>query len=378
MLSITKPAADQQRTVAVFMSFSGDGGVERMVTHLLRGFIDQGVAVDLVLAKAKGSMLDRVPAEVNIIKLGTQHTFASLPALVRYLKSRQPRALLVAKHRAGIVAFIARRLARYRGRVILRLGTTVSAALKGKNAIQKALWYGSMRFFYRGADAIVAVSEGVRQDVLMITHLPPEKITVIRNPVVTPAMQVMAQQPVDHPWLQSGSVPVILASGRFTRQKGFKDLIQAFARVHAQLPCRLIILGRGREQQDYEQLAAQLNVAEAISLPGFVANPYAYLAHAQLFVLSSYWEGSPNVLTEAMALGVPVVATDCPSGPREILRDGRYGPLVPMGDIEGLAQAMLMTLRQPLPAAKLHEAVADYHVDVSAAAYLAALGLMIS
>ena len=356
--------------IAVFMAFSGDGGVERMVTQLLQGFIDEGHSVDLVLAKARGSFIERVPAQVNIIRLGSEHTYTSLPALIRYLKTSRPRAVLVAKHRAGIIAVLARLLSRYRGRIVLRLGTTVSAALQGKGWLRRVIWYGSMRYFYRGIDHVVAVSEGVRQDVLQITGLAPERISVIRNPVVTSAMQGLARQPVDHPWLQGGGVPVILASGRFTRQKDFPTLIRAFARVHGQLRCRLMILGRGGQQAQYQQLADELGVGDDINFPGFVSNSYAYMSRVQLFVLSSLWEGSPNVLTEALALGIPSVATDCPSGPREILKGGHYGPLVTMGDVDGLAEAMLVTLKNPPAADFVREAVKGYHVDVSARSYL--------
>jgi glycosyltransferase involved in cell wall biosynthesis len=167
---------------------------------------------------------------------------------------------------------------------------------------------------------------------------------------------------------------VIIGMGRFTEQKDFATLIRAFARLRANRNCRLILLGRGRLQADYQALAEQLGVAADIAYPGFADNPYSYLARARLFVLSSAWEGSPNALTEALALGVPVVATDCPSGPRELLDGGRYGALVAVGDDAALAQAMAATLDAPPPAAGLRRAVADYTVEASARAYLAALG----
>jgi glycosyltransferase involved in cell wall biosynthesis len=365
----------EEPPIAVYMAFSGDGGVERMVAQLLQGFVNEGRRVDLVLARARGGFIDQVPAAVNIVRLGTEHTYASLPALCRYLKRVRPRALLVAKHRAGIVAVLARKLCGYRGRLVLRLGTTVSAALQGRGHLRRVLWFASMRRFYPAVDHIVAVSDGVRRDVLQITGLADERISVIPNPVITPAMAELAREPVDHPWLQPGQPPAILASGRYTRQKDFPTLIRAFAEVHKQRPCHLIILGRGNRDalHAYQRLAADLGVGDAISLPGFVTNPYAYVARAGLFVLSSLWEGSPNVLTEALALGVPVVATDCPSGPREILQDGEYGPLVPMGDAAGLASAMLAVLQTPPAADFLRQAVAAYHVEASALAYLEAL-----
>jgi glycosyltransferase involved in cell wall biosynthesis len=157
------------------------------------------------------------------------------------------------------------------------------------------------------------------------------------------------------------------------RQKDFPTLIRAFARVRQTRPCRLVIIGEGRERPALEALIGQLGLTGQVDLPGFQPNPLPFLARASLFVLSSAWEGSPNVLTEAMALGTPVVATDCPSGPAELLDGGRIAPLVPVGDPEALARMVLATLDQPTPAARLKDAVADYDQAYSARRYLAEL-----
>ena len=156
---------------------------------------------------------------------------------------------------------------------------------------------------------------------------------------------------------------MIVGIGRLTRQKDFPTLIRAFAAVRKKLPCRLIILGEGKDRGGLEHLAKRLSLSEQIAMPGFVENPYAYLKRAALFVLSSAWEGSPNALTEALALGVPVVATDCPSGPREILKDGAIGCLVPVGDPDALAAAMLATLSAPPDETLLKSAVREYTVE---------------
>jgi glycosyltransferase involved in cell wall biosynthesis len=233
-----------------------------------------------------------------------------------------------------------------------------------------------MRFYYRWVDQIIAVSEGVAADVRRISRLPAERVRVVRNPVITPRLQAQAAETVDHPWLQHDTdIPVIVGAGRFTRQKDFDTLIRAFARLRQQRPCRLLILGEGKLRPTLEALVTELGLEDDVALPGFATNPYAVMARAQLFVLSSRWEGSPNVLTEAMALGVPVVSTDCPSGPQELLQHGQYGKLVAMGDVEGLAQAMAETLDHPLPAEQLRAAVSDYSVETSTRGYLDALGL---
>jgi glycosyltransferase involved in cell wall biosynthesis len=256
-----------------------------------------------------------------------------------------------------------------------RLGANLSAALQGKAAVLRWFRQAPMAWLYAHVDHIVAVSQGVADDTLNITRMAPEKISVIRNPVITPSMQAQSMAPVDHPWLQGGGAPVILGAGRLTRQKDFPTLLRAFALARQQRPMRLIILGEGRLRGELTQLAQQLGIAEDISLPGHVANPQAWMAKAALFALSSLWEGSPNVLTEALALGVPAVATDCPSGPREILADGRIGPLVAVGDAQGLAVAMLDTLESPRPPAALRAAAAEYRAEISARRYLEALGI---
>lgn len=362
--------------LAIFVSFSGHGGVERMVANLAGGLLDLGIAVDLLVARATGGHLGAIPRAVRVVPLGVRHTHSALPVLTAYLRQERPAAMLAAKDRAIRVATVARRLARQRVRLVGRLGTTVSAALQGRTAFTRRVWFLAMRGFYRHLDALVAVSQGVADDVRAITGLPEERVLVIRNPVVTPELTRLAAQPREHPWLREAKLPVVVGMGRLTRQKDFPTLLRAFSRVRAERPCRLIILGEGRDRAGLEALAEALGVRADVDLPGFAENPYPYLASASLFVLSSVWEGSPNALTEAMALGTPVVATDCPSGPRELLRGGSVAPLVPLGQVEALARAMLAQLERPTAAASLREAVRDYDVAVSARAYARALGLL--
>lgn len=345
-----------------------------MILNLAEGLVGAGHAVDLVLVKAHGAHAHDLPAGVRVINLNASHTFTSLFALVHYLRQRRPAALLAAKDRAIKVAVVARALARVPLRLVGRLGTTVSAALEGRGRLRRAAWYAGMRLFYPGVDRIVAVSQGVADDVRRITGLPRERVGVVRNPVWTARLDRLAHGPVPHPWFADASVPVIVGAGRLTRQKDFPTLVRAFARVRAQQSCRLIILGDGRQQSELMALAKALGVADDVALPGFQSNPYAFVARASLFVLSSSWEGSPNVLTEALALGVPVVATDCPSGPREILAGGRYGRLVAVGDADALARAMIETLAHPLPREFLMEAARPYSLEASTRGYLDALG----
>ncbi len=355
--------------IAVFVSFSGLGGVERMVMHLCEGFVEHGCAVDLLLINGR-EPLSPIPSGVRTVPLGSSHTYTSLFPLARYLKQHRPKALLAAKNRANEVAIMARQMAGVPTRIIVRMGTTLSAALKGKSAVKKMVWYQPMRFTYPRCDAVVAVSRGVADDMIRITGVDRSKVHVIHNPVITCGMTRMAACPVPHPWLATPEMPVVMGVGRLTRQKDFKTLIRAFEILTRKIPSRLIILGEGNERMALEDLTARLGLADRVDFPGHVENPYAYVSRASLFVLSSLWEGSPNVLTEALALGTPVVATDCPSGPREVLAKGRHGPLVPMEDHGAMAMAMEQVLRHPPDKKTLVQAVAQYKVNESSRHYL--------
>lgn len=371
------PSLKPGTRLAVLVSFSGAGGVERMILNLLPAILRRGVAVDLlaIIRKPTPELVRVEGSGMRLFDLGVTHTTLAIPALARYLARERPTALLVAKDRAIRAAVLAKHIARVDTRLVGRLGTNLSAALEGKPPLTRWLRTHPMRWFYPKVDQVIAVSEGVAEDTRHLTGLPDGRITVVRNPVITPEMYEKCAAPVDHPWFRESQCPIILGAGRLTRQKDFATLIRAFALVRAKRECRLVILGEGRLRADLERLAAELGIAEHVSLPGHVTNPYAYMVKASLFALSSRWEGSCNVLTEAMALGTPVVSTDCPSGSTEILGGGRYGPLVPVGDVDRLAEAMLATLNNPTPAPLLREAVAEYTAERSAERYLEILGL---
>lgn len=366
------PGADkaEKPRIAVFVSFSGTGGVERMVLNLVQGFADLETRVDLIPVRKESVQFDVLPPSVKVVDLGSSHTLGSLPGLVRYLKTERPDALLAAKDRANITAVLARRMAGVSTRLVLRMGTTVSAAMAGQHPMKERLWYLRMRMLYPFADAVVAVSKGVAQDLKDNAGLNPSLLRVIPNPVITPKLISLSEEEPDHPWFQDSSVPVLLGVGRLTRQKDFPTLLRSFAIVRRTRPCRLIILGEGRDREALHSLAQALGISEDVAMPGFSENPYAHMRRAALFVLSSLWEGSPNVLTEALALGTPVVSTNCPSGPKEILEDGRFGPLVPMGDPDTMACAIMKTLDHPPEKSLLKSAVQAYTVEKSSRKYL--------
>ncbi len=364
-----EPLPEDKNRIAVFVSFSGHGGVERMMLNLCEGLVFLGHPVDLLLIKDRSRYLATAHPDIRIIRLRASHALSALPELVRYLKRERPAALLAAKDRANRIAIVGKRLAGVPTRLAVRMGTHVSGSLIGKPDALKILWRLMIRLFYNRADEIVGNSKGIIEDLSGITGLPMDRMTVIPNPVVTDRMAVLAAEAVDHPWFVEDEPPVILGSGRLTRQKDFATLVRAFAQVRQNRPCRLVILGEGRDRAMLEGLAGELGVEKDVDLPGFVDNPYAYVAKASLFALSSIWEGAPNVLVEALALGIPSVAADCPSGPAEILAGGRYGRLVPPGDAGALARAIVETLDHPPETGMLKDAAADYTQAVSSRRY---------
>ncbi len=360
--------------LAIFISLSGAGGVERMVMNLVREFSRYPIKLDLLTLKANSEHFVDIPASVNIIPLTAKHSLTCIPELRRYLKREQPDSLLVAKDRAGRAALTARQLSGVNTRIAIRLGTNLSTAMAKKSAFSRWLRLRPIRKKYPLADAIIAVSDGVARDTHKLSGYPLEKIHVVRNPVLTKGMQEQAKLKSPHPWLEQ-DIPVIMAAGRLTEQKDFQSLITAFSKLCEDQTVRLIILGEGKLRQDLEAQITSLQLQNKVLLPGFQSNLYAWLARADLFALSSRWEGSPNVLTEALALGVPSVATRCPSGPDEVLQNGKIGPLVEVGDSIGLAEAMRYTLGSPPDRQLLQNAVAEYTAPIAAQRYLEILNI---
>lgn len=348
---------DSER-VALFLSYLGGGGAERVMLNLASGLVEQGLQVDLVLSKAWGPHLWKVPKSVNIVDLGASRPIASLPPLVNYLKRKKPLALLSAMHYANEIAVLAKRFAGVSTRIIVSEHNTLSKTLGSGKNLKKRLIPFCVRYVYPHADEIVAVSKGAAKDLVNMTSLPEERIHAVYNPVITQEIFEKAAAPVDHPWFQPGELPVILGIGKLEAQKDFPNLIQAFAQVRKSRPCRLAILGWGPDQPQLEALICDFGLEQDAALLGYVDNPYAYMSKAAMFVLSSAWEGLPTVLIEAMAVGIPVVSTDCPSGPQEILDGGRYGHLVPPGNSQALAEGILEVLNgkgKPVDSNWLHQ-----------------------
>jgi glycosyltransferase involved in cell wall biosynthesis len=366
---------DTPRRISILLASYSVSGVPRVQLNLAHGIARRGYSVDFVLFSGAlpANERDALPLNVRVVELHKQRVVAALPALVEYFRKERPEAVIAAEEHLNLVAVTALRISRIKASIAIsfHVPPTLEAS---KPLWRKGRWVSLLgHWVYPRADAIVAISKVMGDTLAKVSRLPRDSIRVIHNPVVSDRLFIKAR-------LSPGSMfeevdaPIVLGVGSLDKRKGFLDLIEAFATLRAQRNARLVILGEGPQRPELEACVRDLGLEDDVWLPGAVDNPYAWMARAQLFVLASYFEGLPTVLIEALACGCPVVSTDCPTGPREILEDGRHGELVPMRDPEALAAAMARTLDNPLDSETLKTRAMDFHVDRIADEYLDALG----
>ncbi|KXF77673.1 hypothetical protein ATN84_10030 [Paramesorhizobium deserti] len=376
------------RRVALFIRALKGNGAERSTLYLARALAERGIPVDLLLVEATGELLSEVPDTVEVIVLKRNSTVGALlsllrrphdllallslvlvphspkplraiPGLVTYLRVTRPVALLSALDYANIAAVVAADMADVGTRIVISQRNHFSSEMAGRQAWRIGYARRIFRWFYSRAYRIVAVSQNVADDIATSCNLPREQVVTIYNAVSGAVLDAKAAEPLDHPWFAPGAPPVILGAGKMKPQKDFPTLLRAFAALRQAREARLMILGEGPDREALEVLARELGIAEDVAFPGFVVNPFPYMAHAGLFVLSSTFEGLPGVLIQALACGCPVVSTDCPGGSAEILEKGRYGPLTPVGDAQALARAMKAVLDAP-PVRKILKERGDF------------------
>jgi glycosyltransferase involved in cell wall biosynthesis len=334
---------DDDHRLAFFLPSLQGGGAERAMCRLAMGFAKRRVAVDLVLAKKMGPYLQEIPETVRVIDLNASRVLASVPGLIRYLRNEKPSCLVSALSHTNVVAIFSHLVTKSSAKLIVSEHTPLFQAQANASFLRDRFLPFFIRALYSRANHIIAVSRGVA-DQLAVLGVPRDKIAVIHNPVVDAELYEKAEEAVDHSWFAPRAPPVILAAGRLAKEKDFQTLVRAFSLVRKARPLRLMILGEGQSRAELYHLAQLLDIANDVSLPGFVDNPYKYMKRAKAFALSSLFEGFPNVLIEAMACGAPIISTDCPSGPAEILENGRWGRLTAVGDAHALAKAIEETL----------------------------------
>jgi glycosyltransferase involved in cell wall biosynthesis len=356
------------RIALFFGNFSG-GGVQRVRLVLAREFLARGLEVDLVVVNGIGELRSTVPENARIVDLQAKRTLLALPSLVQYLRTDKPKAILSSQSHHNVIAILAHWLSGRSSRLVVGEHHNIQAYRKDA-PITATLQIIGARIFYQFADDILAVSKGVARSVSSAMRIPFEDIKVIYNPIVLSELVEKAREQADHPWFDHPQIPVLIAIGRLAAQKDFPTLLRAISIIKKTRIVRLLILGDGDDERLLKTIIDEYHLSQYVQLLGFIANPYAYLSRADLFVLSSRWEGFPNTLLEALACGVNVVSTNCPSGPQEMLENGRYGRLVPVGDPETLAAEIVAALDNRWNSEILKGRAADFSIEVIGQHYL--------
>jgi glycosyltransferase involved in cell wall biosynthesis len=378
-IPVSQLAADEARPdVALFLPTLYSGGAERVQLNLAGYFLDRGLRVDLVLCKYFGALKDKVPEGVRLISLDARKVMFSAPAYLRYLRIARPSVVLSSVENASIISCIGKMLSSHRHRLLVRLDNSLSEP--GILPLQMHRWpvMTAILSTFHAADAFVAVSNGLKGQLSRLPGVGNKPIRRIFNPIIHEGFAAQADlTPVLPSSIKPGE-PFVLAVGRLHKQKGYTHLLQAFARVAKQRPSHLIILGEGDDREALQDLANSLGIAPYVHFLGYAPNPLAYMRHAAVFVLSSLAEGFGNVIVEALACGTPVISTDCPHGPREILSGGRYGALVRVGDVDALAHAIVAKLNVPKPAMseELKEHLQLFSIETIGKRYIEELGLL--
>lgn len=362
------------KRLALFSPSLEGGGAERVMVTLANGFAERGIRVSLILAKCEGPFLSQVSSSVRIVDLDAKRVRASVFGLARYLRQERPTALLSFQTHTNLIAICARMLARVPFRLVVSERVSLAGLASHPLGTTDRMLRKLIGIAYRLADAVTVVSEAMVAELKKVTRLGDDRIHFVPNPVVTPDVRRLASETPVHRFAAEPGPPLILAAGRLTPQKDYPTLLRAFAHLRQNTRARLLILGEGPCRPELEALVEQLGLAADVDLPGFRPNPFPYMKAASLYVLCSRFEGLPGALIQAMSVGTAVVSTDCPTGPAEILEQGRWGKLVPVGDAAALAAAMRQALEDDAPP-DVRRRAAYYSSDNSVSAYLDVLGL---
>lgn len=326
------------------------GGSEKVLVNLLKGLDRNDFSITLVLYEGvfdypSPENVDleilNIPASWNIFKL-TRGFILKITRLARLFRRKKPDVVFSLLSSTNVAVILAKLLSQAKCKLIVSEHTHPSVNLK--NEIYGGITKRFIKWCYPKADNIVAVSEGIKQDLIQNFHFPESKIKIIYNPIDIEEIELLSGEKVEHAWFQN-QIPVIVSVGRLNKQKGYPYLLRAFSIVRGYLPCRLAIIGEGEDKTHLVNMAKEMGIEREIEFLGFQKNPFKYMKKSSLFVLSSLYEGFPNVILEAMILGLPFVSTDCPSGPSEIIDNKKNGLLVPVKDEKALVQAILDVLR---------------------------------
>ncbi|MDG5776158.1 glycosyltransferase [Haloarculaceae archaeon H-GB2-1] len=359
--------------IAFFIPYYREGGVETTTHRLASVFHDRGHSVDLLTFQHESPYLGP-DSPFQVVDLDAERTLTSLPEVVRYLRRQRPDGVIAVHYFTNVVSVVARSLAGVSSDLILTERISPSRALAEEGPVKSRLLLGLMRGTYPLSDARVTVSKDAAADLASLLHLEPDTVTPVYNPTLTQSVFRAAREPLDHPWFESDD-PVVLGVGRLSEQKDFETLLRSFEQLSDDT--KLVLLGEGEKRSSLESLIVDLGIDDRVEMPGYVENPYKYMSRADVFALSSRFEGMPNVLVEAVALETPVVATDCPTGPRELLGSTGAGAIVPVGEPGAMAEALTSQLAHPESARRdlqeLRPTLASFRPPAAADKYLSLL-----
>lgn len=357
-----------KKKISLFIPTLDGSGAEKIALTLANSFVARGYQVDLIVIKSGGKFYNQLDSSVNIINLNCSRIIFCFFSLINYLNKNKPDVFLSSLTHSNIISIIASLFSKVKTKVIViehGLKTKLFKNINFKNRLIDLL----MLFIYPKAYRIIAVSKDVAKNISMRSGVQLSKIDTIYNPIVSNSILLKSKVKINHPWFLEGQPDVILSVGRLTEEKNFSLLIRAFANVRSKHNVRLLILGEGKLRSQLTSLASKLGVEKDFSMPGFVENPYAYMSKASLFVMSSDYEGFGNVLVEAMACGAPVISTNCPGGPKEILENGLWGKLVPVSNLDVLTDTILKTLNEKNHPNSFKRAN-DFRIDIKVEEYI--------
>jgi glycosyltransferase involved in cell wall biosynthesis len=391
--SLRSQNKDHGRIAFLISSFRAGGG-ERVMITLANAFAVRGYTVDLLVLKPVGQYAEHVNSGVTVHSLDRRRLALSLFPLMTYLRKEEPEVILALDEYTHLLALFARKLTGSKVRIVLRIGNMLSELFTRYEGLKNKIIPPLVRRFYKKADRIIAVSKGVADDIIMVTGIAPERLSVIYQPKPRAEILEKAKVAVDHPWFSDKSIPLALFVGRLRVQKNLPVLLHAFAKVRAGMSARLVLIGTGREEGRLRTLITKLGLEDSVALIGYADNPYSYMNKADVFVFPTLWEGMPNALLEAMVVGLPVISSDCSgAGPREIIAPdtdhtvrlahgteyAKYGVLVAVNDENALAEALQKLLSdselRAQYAAKSRERSADFDADGIIDEYAQALGI---
>lgn len=356
------PGAAMSRQVSFFIPTLDVGGAEKVNVKLANELSDRGYEIDVLVSQLGGDLIDELGDGVTVRTVGSRFTtpwpeLYAGPRLRRYIDREKPDVLVSSLALANVVAAITTGLSRHRPKLI----QTVHAPPNRQNGTKYRISHEVGRYTYCSADLVVAVSNGVRDELCREVGVPRERTRVIYNPVVDDELRRSRREAVDHTWFDD-DVPVVLNVGSLRMSKGQSTLIHAFDRLSRRREARLMLIGDGNNRENLLRQVDDLGIDSSVEFLGERDNPYKYMTAASVLASASRYEGLGNVIIEALACGCPVVSTDCPYGPAEILEGGEHGKLVPVGDAKSLAAALESTLDEAIDPSSLQNRAADFHV----------------